>query len=245
MIIVMAQKSRIALCFLLFVLGTVNVFPQNEMAQRGSIPEELLRPRRDESPRFPVDTVIGPLGQGQAPREAYDIARRAASALLAGDMNVPVLASVNRVFLESCITVLNTVTPRSFRLGGGREEPDGSYSFLVRFIGREQGITGELFIRLEERRPPAPPPPPPPASTTEPEETESEAETPIVSETTIEPEEPVAEPEVAEPETPVQDIPVVKVWIFEDLILEDARSREEENEKTRHRFDFPPYERIF
>jgi hypothetical protein len=241
MIIVMTQKRWIATFSLLLALGTAGVFPQDEMAQRGSIPEELLRPRKDESPRFPMDTVIGPLGQGRAPKEAYDIARRTAAALLAGDLKVPVLASVNRVFLEGCITVLNTVSPRSFRLGGGREEPDGSYSFLVRFIGREQGITGELFIRLEERRPP---PPPPPASTAEPEETAVESEISVES----------AEPATAEPEAappPVQEIaapevPIIqKVWIFEDLILEEARSREEENEKTLHRFDFPPYERIF
>jgi hypothetical protein len=241
----MAPKNGIMLYALLFVLGAAGVFPQDEAPQRGSIPEELLRPRREEAPRFPVDTVIGPMGQGQAPKEAYDVARRAAGALLAGDMNVPILAGVSRVFLESYIAALNTVNPRSFRLGGGREEPDGSYSFLVRFIGREQGITGEMYIRLEERRSP-----PPPVNESESEETEAEPETDSESATLEEASEEVSPPaptqEVAAPEAAAPPAPVIqKIWLFEDLILEDARSREEENEKTRHRFDFPPYERIF
>jgi hypothetical protein len=235
---VMAPKNGIILSALLLVLGAAGVFSQEETPQRGSIPEELLRPRREEAPRFPVDTVIGPLGQGQAPKEAYDVARKAAGALLAGDMNEPVLASVSRVSLESYITALNTANPRSFRLGGGREEPDGSYSFLVRFIGREQGITGEMFIRLEERRPP-----PPPTDETESTETADESETDSESAEYVEAEEEETEdaPVVAVPLVPV----IQKIWLFEELILEEARNREEENEKTRHQYDFPPYERIF
>jgi len=200
--------------------------PPSEMPQRGSIPEELLRPRREEAPRYPIDTVIGTLGQGRAPREAYEIAQKAAAAFLAGNMNAPVFSSVNKVFLEGCMNKLETVSPRSFRLGGGREEPDGSYSFLVRFVGREQGITGELFIRFEERRPK----PPPPADNTEldPKDKDDSADNRI---------------EVKQ--IPLNNIPAERVWIFEDLILEEARSREVENRENRHRFDFPPYERIF
>jgi hypothetical protein len=167
----------------------------------------LLRPRREEAPRYPVDTVIGPIGQGRASAEAYGLARRVAAALLAGNMNAPVLSSVNKVFLEGYMSALNVVNPRYFRLGSGREEPDGSVSFLVRFAGREQGITGELFIRAEER---VTNPPPPPVT----EETE---QAPIVE----------------------------KRWIFEDLILESPRSREEEIIENRQRFDFSPYERFF
>ena len=238
----------------MFLLCTVTIFPQDELAQRGSIPEELLRPRRDEAPRYPIDTVIGTLGRGQAPQEAYTIAKNAAAAFLAGNMNAPVFSPVSKVFVESCMSMLNAINPQSYRLGGGREEPDGSVSFLVRFVGREQGIIGELFIRLEERRPPPPPPPPetqPPAS-----ETDATSETDAISETDTAPdgEDPPAEQDIlAEqdikpeppPPPPVQDVPVQKIWLFEDLILEEARSREEENSDDRHRFDFSPYERIF
>ena len=218
------------------MLCTVTIFPQDEPIQRGSIPEELLRPRRDEAPRYPTDMVIGTLGRGHAPQEAYTIAKNAAAAFLAGNMNAPVFSPVNKVFVESCMSTLNAINPLFFRLGGGREEPDGSVSYLVRFVGREQGITGELFIRLEERRPA--PPPPPPASETEaaPDGEDLPAEQDILAEQDVNP----------EPEPPpVQDVPVQKIWLFEDLILEEPRSREEENREDRHRFDFSPYERIF
>lgn len=195
------------------------VFPQDEITQRGSIPEELLRPRREEAPRYPIDTVIGILGPGRTPKEAYDLARRTAAAFLAGSMDVPVLSSVNKVFLEGWMSKLEEINPRSFRLGGGREEPDGAVSYLVRFVGREQGISGELFIRYEERYPEAPVP---------------------LSDTEI-----GLDSESESADLEVSSVSVEKVWIFEDLILEEARSREVENTESRHRFDFPPYERFF
>jgi hypothetical protein len=168
------------------------------------------------------------LGQGRAPREAYEVAKKTAAALVAGNMNVPVLSSVNRVFLEGCMSRLNTINPQSFRLGSGREEPDGSVSFLVRFVGREQGITGELFVRFDERRPG----PPPAAREPDPETAEAADES-----------EP--EPETEPVQVSAPSVPAVRIWHFEDLILEDARSREAENEENRHRFDFSPYERFF
>ena len=251
----------------MFLLGTVSVFSQDR-GQRGSIPEELLRPRRDEAPRYPIDTVIGPLGQGRAPQEAYEVAKSTAAALVAGNIDVPVLSSVNRVFLEGCMSRLNTINPQFFRLGSGREEPDGSVSFLVRFVGREQGITGELFIRFEERRPQ-----PQPAviePELEPEEAagdpelepveegelvEQTAEPPVQAVELVQAAESIQAAELVQAVEPVQAaaavqapppyVPAEKAWLFEDLILEDARSREAENGENRHRFDFSPYERFF
>jgi hypothetical protein len=239
---VQAKKIRKAASVALFFLVTTYIFPQNDIGQRGSIPEELLRPRRDEAPRYPIDTVIGALGQGQASKEAYEIAQKTAAALLAGNMATPVLSSVNKVFLEDCMTRLKDINPQSFRLGSGREEPDGSFSFLVRFTGREQGITGELFVRLEERRPK--PEPPPLVKEAKPEPADSE-----FAEIESEDENNAAVPAavaVAEPiPAPPENVPVQKVWIFEDLILEEPRSREVENRENRHRFDFSPYERFY
>jgi hypothetical protein len=145
-------------------------------------------------------------------------------------MDASVFSPVNKVFVESCMSMLNAINPQFFRLGSGREEPDGSVSFLVRFVGREQGITGELFVRFEEQRPAPPPPAPEPvvsATDTEAGEGDDSAE------------------QAVQPPPPVQNVPIRKIWLFEDLILEDARSREEENKDDRHRFDFSPYERIF
>jgi len=222
----MGYRIRNMVFALLLVFFAGSAFSQtNELLQRGSIPEELLRPRRDEALRYPVDTVIGPIGQGSAPVEAYGLARRVAAALLAGDINARVLSSVKRVFLEGYMDALNVVNPRYFRLGGGREEPDGSVSFLVRFAGRDQGITGELFIRFEERV--ANPPPPTPAVKPETEGGDG---------TTVEVE--------AEPKPTY--VPIIeKRWIFEDLILESPRTREEEIIENRQRYDFSPYERFF
>ncbi|MCL2762509.1 MAG: hypothetical protein FWD36_04795 [Treponema sp.] len=225
------QGIKIAVCAALCMLATVSVFSQND----GSIPEELLRPRREEAPRYPVDVVIGPLGRGQASNEAYAFAKDVAAALLAGNMDAPALSSINKVFLESCMNILEQINPRLFRLGNGREEPDGAVSFLVRFAGREQGITGELFIRFEEQRRAPPPPPPPP-------EAVEAVEEPAVQEPAIE-EETVSE--ANNQPAPPQNVPAQKAWVFEDLILEEARSREVENAESRQRFDFPPYERFF
>ena len=215
----------------LFLLIAVYIFPQDEMPQRNSIPQELLRPRRGEAPRYPIDMVIGALGQGDASPGAYEIARKTASALLAGNMGVPVLSSVNKTFLEDCMTKLKSINPQSFRLGSGREEPDGSFSFLVRFVGRDEGITGELYVRFEERRPKSAPPP---VKEENPEPADSQPEG-------VESEDNTAEPAQVQPVY----VPAEKVWFFEDLILEEPRNREEENKDSRHRFDFSPYERFY
>ncbi|MDR0583833.1 MAG: hypothetical protein LBG57_05715 [Treponema sp.] len=210
--------------FTLVLLGAGLVFAQNSQMEgdddsglsRGSIPEVLLRPQRGEAPRYPDDTVIGPLGQGEAPREGYLFARQVASALAAGNMSSPSLAAMNRASLESLLSVLNDISPRTYRIGGGREEADGAVSFLVRFAGREQGITGELYIRLQEQAPAAVP-----------------AETGDSSEAAEE------TPPAAEAARPG------RVWVFEDLLLDEPRSRQSEDAETRHRFDFSPYERFF
>ncbi|MDR1576516.1 MAG: hypothetical protein LBS37_10970 [Treponema sp.] len=189
---------------------------------RGSIPEVLLRPQRGEAPRYPSDTVIGALGQGGAPREGYLFARQVASALVAGNAASPSLAAMNRASLESFLSVLNGISPRTYRIGGGREEADGAVSFVVRFVGREQGITGELYIRLQEQ-----------TAAPAPEETDSTAEGT---------EETPAQESAPPPAEPARS---ARVWVFEDLLLDEPRSRQSEDTETQHRFDFSPYERFF
>ena len=225
-------KQRIGIAVLLtiiFLSAADGILSQetetaDEPVQRGSIPEELLRPRRGEAPRYPIDTVIGELGQGRATEAAYLFARRVAAALLDGNTGAPSLSAVNKIFVEGWIGAINNVNPRVFRMGSGRQEPDGSFSFLIRFIGRDEGITGELFVRLAERRIPAQPP----AETKKDEETDDDSE--------------------QEEDETVQAPPppaVERIWVFEDLILEEPRSREDEIKETKHRYDFSPYERFF
>jgi len=228
----------------LFLLAAGFLFPQatglGDASPFGIVPADILRPRREELPRYPVDTVIGPLGPGRASRESYEFARTVAAALLAGNMDVPVLANVNRIFLEGYMATLNVVNPRSFRLGGGQESPDGSVSFLVRFVGRDHGVTGELFVRREERRAAPPPPPAEPAYTAEngyENGDEGETDAAWIAEAAVE------EPP-APPPPPVQ-MPGVMVWVFDELVLESPRTREEENEASQQRFGFSVYHRLF
>jgi hypothetical protein len=99
-------------------------------------------------------------------------------------------------YRERYISALNVISPQSYRLGGGREELDGSVSFFIRFVGRDQGITGELYIRHVTRE---------------------NAEGDVIS----------------------------RNWEFEELLLEEARDREVEQQESIYRVDFNPYERFF
>ena len=168
---------------------------------RGSIPEELLRPKRGEAPRYPIDTVIGELGRGEAPADAYSYANLLAAGLTSANMSHPALAAINVSLRENFLSLIGKIEGGSFRLGGGKREPDGSVSFLIRFIGRELGITGELFLRYVSRQ----------------TEEDVDGETRITT---------------------------TGNWTFEDLILEEAKTRDEEKRESQ-RFDFSPYERFF
>jgi hypothetical protein len=164
----------------------------------GLIPEELLRPGRGEAPRYPIDTVIGELGQGKASATAYAYANTVLSALFTGRIDHPAFSSLGASVQTSYMSALDAIGPRSYRVGGGREEPDGAVSFMVRFIGREYGITGELFIRYVTRQ----------------------IEVGEGSET-------------------------IGSWVFEELILEEAKDLESERQEAVNRYDFSPYERFF
>jgi len=206
---VIYRFSGVAIIISLLVFAHAFAFAQNNSGEgagyRGSIPEELLRPRRGEAPRYPVDTVIGEIGQGKASAAAYAFARSVAAGLVTGRSNHPGLATISPAMLEGYLAVLGPINPQDFRLGGGRDEPDGAVSFLVRFLGREKAITGELFVRLVERH----------------------------------------QQESAAVSMAADAVAASAAWVFEELILEEARSRDIENEEVRHRFDFSPYERFF
>jgi hypothetical protein len=244
---------RAALCLLFGFRVTVFSVPQDnppgegEMS-RGSIPEALFRPQRGEAPRYPVDTVIGALGRGAAYDEAYLFARKVSAALTAGNQNDPSLSGMNRVSLEAFISELSGISPHAYRLGSGREEPDGAVSLLVRFIGRDRAITGELYIRPQGFEPEGDPPAPEPAAASETAEAGAgavEAAAPA-GDAGLPEAEPAGDAEAAGPDrgdlpAPAPSGPLV--WQFEDLILEEARERE--TEEDNQRFDFPPYERFF
>ena len=164
-------------------------------ASRGSIPEALLRPGRGEAPRYPIDTVIGELGRGTATEAAFNFASMICEGLLSGDKNNANLVTINSGLRDNYLATIEIIGPLSYRIGGGRDEADGAVSFLVRFIGREHGIAGELYIRYRTR----------------------------VN----------------------QEGVTTGSWIFEDLLLDDARERETEQNESVYRYDFNPYERFY
>ncbi|MDR2595905.1 MAG: hypothetical protein LBC76_01155 [Treponema sp.] len=166
---------------------------------RGSIPAELLRPGRGESARYPIDIVIGELGQGKAPADAYSFANSISQGFLSGTPGHPSLSSVSPDARDKCLKALSGISPRNYRIGGGREEPDGAVSFMVRFIGRDYGITGELYIRNTARR----------VEGNAGENTQSGS------------------------------------WVFDEFLLDEAKSRETELEEASKYINYLPYERFF
>jgi hypothetical protein len=242
---------------LLFPAGVFSQVPvdgeTDSGLSRGSIPEDLLRPQRGESPRYPIDMVIGSLGRGDAPEEAYRFSRTIMAALVRGEMSDSSLSAINSVVREDFLSQISAIKPLAFRMGSGREEIDGAVSFLIRFIGRDQAITGELYIRQ-------------PDAVRQPEEApvETAPEAAPAETAAEETAEAVAPDEVSDPagalaasgvgaaaaQTPVVETPAVQpgavktaAWIFDDLILEEPRDRSTESDG--HRFDFYPYERFF
>jgi hypothetical protein len=141
---------RAIITFLAVLVLPVYLFSQNSADIGGTIPEALLLPLRGEAPRYPRDMVIGALGQGTAPDGAWRFANDFVSVLMAGQTSDSILANVNRGLVENFISALDTISPLKYHLGSGRTEPDGSFSFLVRFLGRQQWIAGELYLRPEE-----------------------------------------------------------------------------------------------
>lgn len=131
----------------LSLMASVNfaVFAQDEGSF--TLPAEIHRPQYGEVPRFPEDYWIGELGRGRAGEEAYRFARRFIEDL-AGGNNEQTPEHIKASF-ES----LEGFEIRNVRIGGGRMEADGSVSFLVRFLGREEAVTGELFLRQREQDP--------------------------------------------------------------------------------------------
>ncbi|MDR1507831.1 MAG: hypothetical protein LBI67_12085 [Treponema sp.] len=130
---------RRVLVLYLAVQLSVPLFAQSDGSP--AFPVELQQPRYGEAPRFPADYWIGELGRGEAGEEAYQFARRAAGRL--ADGNGEDLPEHAKQLLQS----LADMEIRNARIGGGRTEADGSVSFMVRFLGREAVVTGEMFLR--------------------------------------------------------------------------------------------------
>jgi len=132
------------------LLSTVPLFSQtteDDSQTDTTIPEILRRPIRGEAPHYPRDRVIGALGQGTAPDGAWQYAGQLLSVIIAASPGG--LRAGDRDLAEKSIAALEDVEPGKYHIGGGRVEEDGSVSFLVRFLGREKWMAGELYLRFE------------------------------------------------------------------------------------------------
>jgi hypothetical protein len=140
--------NRCGFLIIPLLFAALVLFAQNS-SSGGQIPEELFRPRYGETLHFPRDYVIGDLGRGDAPEEAYQSARSLIGGLLRGG---DARQAIPEEQWNKNREILDTLGPRSFRIGGGRNEADGSVSFLVRFLGRETAAAGELYLRRSTRK---------------------------------------------------------------------------------------------
>ena len=132
------------LCIFLYSGILSGLFPQQSQS---SIPELLRIPQSSEVPRYPVDMVIGTLDRGSAPQAAFNNARNLLNRIIGGydletEYNNGSVSDENRREIIS-------LRPRSFRLGGGRTEADGYVSFLIRLLGSNESITGEIYLKQE------------------------------------------------------------------------------------------------
>ncbi len=114
------------------------------------VPEQVRRPQQGESPRYPADSIIGALGPGEAPPASYRFVQGALRSLLQKGSRQAALENLPPEETERVIGILNEISPEKIRIGGGREEPDGSISYLLRFIGKTQWAGGEVYVRQTE-----------------------------------------------------------------------------------------------
>jgi hypothetical protein len=143
--------------FHLFLFLLIEVFPcfpqENEPPSfSGVVPEMLMRPSREKSPVYPSDAVIGQLSDEDAPPSANIYARGVLRDLMRSNKSAETLQNLSPGLLDEASEKLGEVTPRKVRLGGGRTETDGSVSFLFRYMGNENELSGEIYIRNEENK---------------------------------------------------------------------------------------------
>ena len=202
-----AKKAMAVLLPLCLGFLSPEAYSQEENTRNQTIPTALRRPERGESPRYPQDLVIGVLGQGDAPTGAYNFAQNLLSALITGSSNNPALEDTGAILTESLHEEIYSIEPRIYRLGGGRDEPDGCVSFMVRFLGPEESITGELFVR--------------------------QAEIPEASDVSEDPEDPDdSDISVVSEDSSGGERP----WVLDDLILEEKRALSEIRDSYRYDF---------
>jgi hypothetical protein len=139
----------------LMLTVAINGFSQDRPAAEAppeavSVPEAIRRPTGGEAPRPPRDVYIGELGRGGMPADCYRAATRALSALLEQKTEQTYYPGLAKGVQEATLDKLKEISARKYRIGGGREEPDGSYSYLFRYLGSPGNAAGEIYLRKSE-----------------------------------------------------------------------------------------------
>ena len=143
------KSLKILGLFLIFSFFAQGAASQEDLGS-DVVPDVLRRPDRGEAPRYPSDLVIGELGRGEASDGAYLFAQNLLSAITEDRRNAQIITESGFSLSDSVFDEIRSIRPRYYRIGGGRTEPDGYVSFLIRIIGSDESITGELFLRLSE-----------------------------------------------------------------------------------------------
>jgi len=228
------KKVRLIFCLCLIIF-----FPSLASSQstiyRGSIPEEFFCPKRGEAPRYPIDIVIGELGRGSASLGSFTFANSIINGFLSGKTEHIALSSIDSDLRENYLSALDVIDPVSVRIGGGRDEIDGAVSFLVRFLGKDSAITGELYVRYVTKQVPVDQP------------QSNDNESAVVVETAAEPEKSQDATDSEEAEVIQKPVRTVSVgsWVFEELLLDEAMDREIQAREILNRIDLNSYERFY
>ncbi|MDR0558203.1 MAG: hypothetical protein LBG43_10150, partial [Treponema sp.] len=206
----------------------------------GTVPGSLSRPQKGEAARYPEDMIIGALGIGEAAEEAYEYVKKTLSGFLVQRREAE---GVSGDVWRRTKASIDAVSPRKFRLGGGRRDADGGTSFIFRFIGRERWVVGEIYVRFQDAAPAAA------RQEASAQDDEVEMAAPMETAVSAEPaelveagaQEPAAPPD--ENITPPEIEYTQAGWRVDGIILDDPKQIGESG--AIYQYDFSPYERFF
>jgi hypothetical protein len=111
---------------------------------------DFFIPTGGESPVYPKDFAIGELGPPRVLPGAFDFAHTFLASLAQGHFDATLLEHPSDIDEKTIKNTVALVGPRYFRLDRGKEGPHGSLSFLFRYLGSEQSVTGELYLIPEK-----------------------------------------------------------------------------------------------
>ena len=80
------------------------------------LPSSLRRPERSEAPRYPSDLLIGEMGRGEAPEDAYAFARDVISSLMGGRRNAASFAGFSSYLAENFFDEIDSLGPGVYRM---------------------------------------------------------------------------------------------------------------------------------